>query len=1389
MPGQAADRNLLFGILALQMDFITRDALIAAMHAWVLEKHRPIGEILVERGDLDPTDRTLLGVIVDRHLARHGGDPVASLAALSSIDSTASSLCRSITDPEVLGSLNHLAEDPPTDSRSTLAYMPRDSQPAGVRYRKVRDHAEGGLGIVFVARDEELNREVALKEIQGRHADDPDKRARFMIEAEITGRLEHPGIVPVYGLGCYDDGRPFYAMRFIKGDSLKDAIAAFHADETWKRNPGARALALQKLLRRFLDVCNTMAYAHSRGILHRDLKPANVMVGKYGETLVVDWGLAKATGRSDRDDSSPPPESTMLAPSSGGSSETLPGTRVGTPAYMSPEQAAGRLDLLGPASDVYSLGATLYTLLTGQRAITGDDLQEIYRKIEHGDFPRPRVSSPWLDPALEAICLKAMALRPLDRYPSTKALADDVERWLADEPVTAYREPWARKARRWRRKHRTAVTSTVAVAAVAAILLCVYAWQRIDQRRRIDGSALAAIGQAEGLAVGARASGKPGDWDKAIAEARLAKDRLEAGGSPTVLREVMARLEAFQAEKSRLDAAIEADRKDSQVVADLEEARLRGADLKDNHFDFIAKHEAYLAAFRAYGIDVGSLPVEEASKRIRSSKVGDELISALDDWSRFQIGSVPQERLLSIARASETDPTRASIREAVARRDIAALRRLCERAEDRRHLGPRARSVFNALLQLGPTGSFPLLEAIRGENPSDFWLNHDLGVAYSNAKTPQFPEAVRYLIVAVALRPESPGVRFNLGRALHGTGDLDGAIAEYRKAIDLDPKYANAHGNLGVSLYDKGDRDAAIAECRKTIDLDPKVALPHNNLGIALYAKGDLDAAIAEYRNAFDLAPYFASAHSILGIALYAKGDLDAAIAEQRKAIDLDPKFASAHGNLGVSLYDKGDRDGAIAEQRKAIDLDPKDAHPHYSIGVALFATGDRDGAIAEYRKAIDLDPKDARVHYNLGIALKDKGDLDAAIAEYRKAIDLDPGYVEAHGNLGIALKDKGDLDAAIAEYRKAIDLEPKLAQAHNNLGATLYVKGDLDGAIAECRKAIDLDPKDPKLALAHNNLGAALYDKGDLEGAIAECRKAIELEPKLARTHWTLGRALYDKGDRDGAIAECRKAIELDPKHASAHNTLGIALKDEGDLDGGIAEYRKAIELDPKYAGAYCNLGLALKQRGHFAEALEYLQKGHELGSRRPGWTYPSAQWVSECRRLVELEQKLPVFLKGEVSPRDADERLILADLCYQKALHAASARFYGQAFADQPTLAEDLRTGHRYNAACEAALAGSGTGKDDPPPGEASRARFREQALGWLRADLAAHGKVLDGGDANARQALFKELDHWKKYTDLAGIRDEAALAKLAEGEREAFRALWADVEALRVKAGGGK
>ncbi len=463
-PQPSTDRNLLFGILALQMDFIGRDALIQAMSAWTLAKHKPLGQILHEHGALAPAEREVLEALVEKHLEHHGNDPRRSLAAAAT-PSAVHPVLSAIRDDDVQASMSSLFSTPDTELEVSTV---NEVRTGAVRYEILRPHAKGGLGEVFVALDRELQREVALKEIRKERADEVHSRGRFLLEAEITGGLEHPGVVPVYGLGQYADGRLFYAMRLIKGETLKDAIERYHQAADQARSH-SRELELRTLLTRFVAVCNTVAYAHSRGVLHRDLKPANIMLGKYGETLVIDWGLAKSIGRQDPDAAM---EELTLRPSSGSNlAATQAGAAVGTPAYMSPEQAGGKWDLVGPASDIYSLGATLYTLLTGAVPVRGADPADVLQKVQRGDYPPPRQLNPIVPPALEAVCLRAMALSPGGRYATALEIAAEVERWLADEPVQAWLEPTLARMGRWIRRHRTGVAGAVTAITVAALCL------------------------------------------------------------------------------------------------------------------------------------------------------------------------------------------------------------------------------------------------------------------------------------------------------------------------------------------------------------------------------------------------------------------------------------------------------------------------------------------------------------------------------------------------------------------------------------------------------------------------------------------------------------------------------------------------------------------------------------------------------------------------------------------------------------------------------------------------------------------------------------------------------------------------------------------------------
>jgi serine/threonine-protein kinase len=452
-----SDRDLLFGAIALQAGLIGPGRLAEARAAWAARPGTRLPDVLRERGWLTSDDQAAIERLLERELTRHGGDVRRALAAVADGDLVAA--LAEVDDPVLRIALSERTTDPGVAPPLISAL----DWPVGsrARYSLVRLHARGGLGRVWLAHDPAIGRDIALKELLPERVDDPIFRARFLAEARITGQLQHPSIVPVYELSrCPEDGRAFYTMRMVRGRTLSEAVRAHHAGR-------GGALGLSGLLNAFVAACNTIAYAHSRGVIHRDLKGRNIILGDYGEVIVLDWGLAKVVGQPEGEWPEP-----AVGPQPGtGEGMTLHGQAMGTPGYMAPEQANGRHELVGRATDIYGLGAVLYEILTGRPPLGTTGKPEAVRQDGECDPDPPRRVRAATPPALEAVCLKALARRPEDRYASATELAEDVRRWLADEPVSAWREPAAARWARWGRRHRTAAVAAAGVLLVGLAAL------------------------------------------------------------------------------------------------------------------------------------------------------------------------------------------------------------------------------------------------------------------------------------------------------------------------------------------------------------------------------------------------------------------------------------------------------------------------------------------------------------------------------------------------------------------------------------------------------------------------------------------------------------------------------------------------------------------------------------------------------------------------------------------------------------------------------------------------------------------------------------------------------------------------------------------------------
>jgi Flp pilus assembly protein TadD len=1036
-----------------------------------------------------------------------------------------------------------------------------------------------------------------------------------------------------------------------------------------------------------IQAAEALDYAHQMGIVHRDVKPANLLVDAAGRLWVTDFGLAQILS------------DTRL---------TMTGDLVGTLRYMSPEQALAKRVVVDHRTDIYSLGATLYELLTLEPAFTGGDRQELLRQIAFDEPRRPRRLNRAIPQELETIVVKAMERNPVDRYATAQEFAADLRNVLEDRPIRAKRPSLRQRVGRWRRRHKALVWGFAAVV-LTVLLVGGAAWWKLQQEQQrqeeeqarqqaaVEGQRFALEQAVEGDLRDADLLQKQEQWSEELHVLERASGRLAAGGSP------------------QLRERVEQRRKDVAMVARLEEARLQRSAAGLEEFDYTGADQAYAAAFASYALNLETLDPAEAAERIRTSAIRTQIVAALDDWAfiKEQRRAGSEEQVRAVARVADDDPWRQQLRDPEVVKDRAALERLAE-AESVLSQPPGNLTLLSRALDVvkGQTAAERLLRKAQQRHPADFWINLELACCLYKEPA-RGAETVEFLRAALALRPHSPAVYNNLGIALNHQKKWAEAEAAYRKAIALKPDFAKAYFCLGNTLYGQNKVADAQDACRKAIALKPAYAEAYNNLGSFLRDQKKLPEAEAVCR----------------------------------KAIELQPDCAEAYNNLGVALRD----------QKKLPEAE------------------------AAYRKAIELKPDCAEAYNNLGVALKEQKKLAEAEAAYRKAIELQPDFATAYNNLGNAMRDQKKLPEAVVACRKAIELKPDYAEAYNNLGIALKEQMKLAEAEAALRKAIELQPD---YATAYNNLGIALEHQKKVAEAEAAYGKAIELKPDYAEAYTNLGVALGRQTKLAEAEAALRKAIELKPDYATAYLNLGTALN--GQKKPAEAAYRKAIELQPDCAEAYCNLGHALKEQGQFAGAVVALKRGHELGSQNPRWPYPSAEWVRQAERLVELDAKLPQLLKGDTKPANAAECLEIAFMCEQHKTHYVSAvHFFQEGFAAQPRLADDLRLQHRYNAACAAAFAGCGHGKDADKLDTKERAGLRQQALDWLRADLKAYRQVMDKSADKAGSEIAQRMQYWLQDTDFSGVRGSAALGRLPEAERGDWQKLWEEVEVLRQRA----
>jgi serine/threonine protein kinase/Flp pilus assembly protein TadD len=1078
-------------------------------------------------------------------------------------------------------------------------------------FRIIREIGRGGMGVVYEAVQISLGRRVALKVLPFAAALDPRHLQRFKNEAHAAAHLHHTNIVPVFAVGC-ERGVHFYAMQYIEGQSLSELIAQLAAAGSGAngsdsrsaeatgapKTPPARRHATSTVLgtsiasssgsKRDREYFRTIAglgrqaaealeHAHGVGVVHRDIKPANLLLDAQGNVWITDFGLVHMQGDG---------------------ALTTTGDVVGTLRYMSPEQALGRRHEVDHRTDIYSLGVTLYELAVLSPAFGGEDRQEVLRKIAVEDPHPPRRSNAAIPAELETIILKAAAKSPSERYATAGALAEDLRRFLNDEPIRARRPTVTQRVRKWSRRHRPLVMMmAISLAVIGAVIAGAIGWVVRDAaQRRItaEREVAEAVREADRhLAQGHRA--------EAAATARRAAQILESSNASGELSGAVDRLFAEAALVEKLDE-IRVDRREGA-----------NAHLGHGSVDFARTDADYQAAFAKFGLPIESTSPQELVIAVYERPIREYVAAALDDWALARLSQKSQHdslwrRLLEHASALDGNAQRREVRAAISRLDRKEL------------LGVAAACGADtppetALLLAGALAhyrawseSVDLLRAVHQRHPDDFWLNYQL--AWQLRRYLLIDEgALPYAYAAVALRPDNACVWHLLADVLHNVERSEDALRACRKSLQYKPDFAIALVTESEILLGLKRPAEAAASAEQALRIDPDNFLALWFLGQARLATGDIDQAIAASERSIERYPTFAPSHQVLAQALEAGGRAERAIEKYRDAIRLDAKLEPAHRQLGDLLLRYGRFDEAQEHYRRATSLRPHDPQARIKLAKAslhTFAWGNAARVLAEVFATM-LDRTTREVHtgeFHMGAR-----NYVEAVACFRRALRSRPNDALLHARLGLGLFHLKELEQAVAAYEASDRLDSTSYTTNVDLGLVLYEMGRFEDALERLQRAIELKPNGQR---AHFRIGLVLSKHVRPEEGLPYLRKATTLnttdadaKQKLVATLVSLAQPLVSiesaRSQYERAREFLTEATTVDPQSATAWGLLGIAYARLDQWDKARQSLTTAVEKHGNGGTAYELFWLArAKARSGdpvgakrvFAQAIEWTKK-----------------------------------------------------------------------------------------------------------------------------------------------------------------------------------------------------